>query len=530
MFKKIIYSLVAVSMLAATTSCNDWLEVKPNNEQITKDFWQSKEDVESVVISGYVYLANSVPTLIRWGELRGTMFRARSSSNERLQNFNITPSHNLCKYDVLYQIINSANSVIKYAPGVRAIDGTYHEAQLNAHLCEAYFLRAYANLILVKNFKEVPLIIEPYVDDSAPFDIAKSSEEDIIAQIKSDIMTALNTGAAKSHYGDDIWENQGRVTKWALYALMADVCLWSEDYEMCKIYCDEILYANDNFRPVLLKETSKWFEIFNPGNSNEGIFEVCWNYGLSDNKNNNFQDCWKSSVSSDKNDKAYEFLFTTYGVELVKEEYEELAAIDPLASGRVGRMDHCSVIPNGSTGITNTLFNDLYLWKYLGSTEVEVIRTDKSSDANFILYRVADIVLMKALAETMTHNYTAAFTLLNEIRNRAGLQNFEGIGSDDSDNIAALDELTLLRGIIRERMLEFIGEAKSWYDILWFSRIMSGKYHDEAVSIVVESNQTTNDAWIASALSNPYAWYMPLPQGDIDHNRLLVQNPYYSSK
>ena len=71
MFKKLIYSLVAVSMLTTATSCNDWLEVKPNNEQITDDFWKSKEDVESVILSGYVYLANSVPTLIKWGELRG---------------------------------------------------------------------------------------------------------------------------------------------------------------------------------------------------------------------------------------------------------------------------------------------------------------------------------------------------------------------------------------------------------------------------------------------------------------------------
>ncbi|MDE6378225.1 MAG: RagB/SusD family nutrient uptake outer membrane protein, partial [Duncaniella sp.] len=223
-------------MLASTTSCNDWLEVKPNNEQITSDFWQSKEDVESVVLSGYVYLCNAVPTLIKWGELRGGTFYSTNTSEARVQNFNLTSSHSLCDYSVIYKIINAANSVIKYAPDVRSIDGTYHEAMMNAHLCEAYFLRAYSNLILVKNFKEVPLVLEPYVDDSAPFDIAKSTEEEIVKQIKNDILDALNTGAAKSRYGDDTWENQGRVTKWALYALMADVCLWSEDYDMCKVY------------------------------------------------------------------------------------------------------------------------------------------------------------------------------------------------------------------------------------------------------------------------------------------------------
>ena len=39
---------------------------------------------------------------------------------------------------------------------------------------------------------------------------------------------------------------------------------------------------------------------------------------------------------------------------------------------------------------------------------------------------------------------------------------------------------------------------------------------------------TTNASWIRSVLANTNAWYMPLPQSDIDHNRLLIQNPYYS--
>lgn len=90
-----------------------------------------------------------------------------------------------------------ANSVIKYAPEVQAKDKTYMEVTMNSHLSEAYFLRGLCHFYLVRNFKEAPIVTEPYVDDSAPYDIAKSSEEDIIAQIKSDIQTALDSGAAK---------------------------------------------------------------------------------------------------------------------------------------------------------------------------------------------------------------------------------------------------------------------------------------------------------------------------------------------
>lgn len=171
-----------------------------------------------------------------------------------------------------------ANSVIKYAPEVQAKDKTYLQVTMNSHLSEAYFLRGLCHFYLVRNFKEAPIVTEPYVDDSAPYDIAKSSEEDIIAQIKSDIQTALDTGAAKEFFEDDKWEgaSKGRATKWALYALMADVCLWSEDYDGCIEYANQLINATASRRPVFMAVPEQWITIFTQGNSNESIFEINW--------------------------------------------------------------------------------------------------------------------------------------------------------------------------------------------------------------------------------------------------------------
>ena len=182
--KKIQYALLGLALLTVTTSCNDWLDLKPNNEQVTEEYWQSKEDVESVLASGYYYMRSCVPTFIKWGELRGGTFYTTSTADAKLQDFNMTPSVSICNYTTVYQVINMANSVINYAPSVRNLDDTYYEAVMNAHLCEAYFQRAYAYLILLKNFGSVPLITQPYVDDTQSFDIAKSTEEEIAAQMK----------------------------------------------------------------------------------------------------------------------------------------------------------------------------------------------------------------------------------------------------------------------------------------------------------------------------------------------------------
>ena len=68
--------------------------------------------------------------------------------------------------------------------------------------------------------------------------------------------------------------------------------------------------------------------------------------------------------------------------------------------------------------------------------------------------------------------------------------------------------------------MEFVGEGKRWYDLLWFGRIAGNKYRKQFIDTVVEGNQTTNQAWIQSVLQDKNAWYMPLPQPK-DKNRGL---------
>lgn len=519
--KKKVYILACLFGMMLTTSCNDWLDLKPNNEQVTDDYWMSKEDVESVVTSGYYYMRDCVPFYIKWGELRGGAFYSVNSADVKLQDFNLTPSYALCKWDNIYKVIGMANSVLSYAPGVRGKDDTYYESMMKSHLCEAYFQRAYSYLILLKNYGSVPLITAPYVDDNASFDVAKSPESKIVEQIKDDVKAALATGAAKGVYETD-WQTKGRATKWALYALMADVCLWNGDFDECIEYCDMILKAKDQFRPVFMTNTNDWYTMFYPGNSNESIFELNWDYN-TELKNNNFATTmWAQSSSS-------RFRFTNDVMDKMKAEVDEVLAGSTVIEGRVGRMYLSTfVAPNGAYQTAS----EFYLWKYNGTDIVDAATNRVHQDANFIIYRVAEIILMKAQAEIMSGNFREALAQINRIRNRAGLGNYSGIDleSPDADaQIAQLDEQTLLEEVLDQKELEFMGEGKRWYDLLWFGRVKDSKYKEEFITQVLLGNQTTNKSWIRSVLIDQNAWYMPIPQSDIDHNRLLEQNPYYSS-
>jgi len=514
MKQKFIKIICAICVICGLSSCNDWLDVLPNNEQVTDNYWKSKEDVEAVIASGYYYMRQCVPTMIKWGELRGGTIYSSNTSDSKLQDFNMTPSHSLCDWSNVYKVIGMANSVIMYAPSVE--DNTYYDAIRNSHLAEAYFMRAYCYLLLVKNFRDVPLVLTAYVNDNASFDLAKSTEKEIIAQIKEDVKTALATGAAKGTYEED-WATKGRVTKWALYALMADACLWSEDYDQCIEYCDMILNATDAFRPVFMSNTNDWYTIFYPGNSNESIMELNWDY-TTNQQSNNFSGLFTMSTSSTLKP-------TTEAVTKMKNETQTLKDKGITEDGRMGRMLLATYVPDNGMVLGWPTANQYLIWKYYG-TDVQDITGGARvyQDANFILYRVAEIMLMKAQALTMkgSGSWQDAVNLVNRVRNRAAL--------DDYDvNVSELDELTLLEEILDQKEMEFVAEAKRWYDLLWFGRIGNSKYKTQFIAKVIEGNQTTNQQWILSVLQDQNAWYMPLPQSDIEHNKLLEQNPYYGT-
>ena len=474
--KKLLIYIVIAGTTLLTSSCNDWLDVLPKNEQISPEYWKTKEQVEEVLAQGYHNMRLTVPTLIYWGELRGASIYAYSGkSKQELQNFQLTSSSNECKWASFYSILNVANSIIKYAPEVKRQDETYHESVMNSNMAEAYFMRAWTYFTLVRNFKEVPLIVEPYMTDEYAVDVPKSSEEAIIAQIKLDIEDALSTGAAKEMYDDEDWTgmSKGRVTVWALYALMADVCLWSEDYDGCVRYADMLINSTSPFRPAFVEDPEQWYSIFFPGNSNGSIFEL------------NFDQSRNQSPDDDATASTY-----------------------ILSSGTV-------------IGNSNTEGYLPFKFRIGGKDGLSTTRSYK--DANWILYRMADVLLMKAEAliwKGGEANFAQALELINKIRTRANVTTL-------SVQTNAVSQENMLGYLLQERDLEFAAEGKRWYDLLRFGRSQNFKYKDQFINMIIENNSTVSASWIRSVLKNTDAWYLPINQGEIDTNPMLIQNPYY---
>jgi starch-binding outer membrane protein, SusD/RagB family len=485
--------LFGMMMMFSFTSCNDWLELYPENAQVSSQYWETKADVEAVLSAGYVRLRGSVDELFVWGEVRGNgimLFHVNKNddtrASQKIRNMDILPSNPYAKWGKMYEVINIANSVIKYGPEVVEKDDSFTNQELNSFLSEAYFLRSLAYFYLVRTFRDVPYITQPYVNDDEEFEFEKTSGDLILNYLVDDLKNSM--AAAKEFFPEVDNENpmntKGRATKWAINALLADIYLWQGNYEACISACDEIIASG---RVGLI---SNWFLNFFPGNSNESIFEIQYSYDRG--QTNGFAGWFD-----------------------VSPRY--------LASMPTVQVFHESQGAGDVRGFNGSITSRLDIWKYMGLDYYNVSTAKRSSiqnDQNFIVYRLADVLLMKAEALVMIGDFEDAVGILNQIRSRAGIV----IELDP-----AATEFEMLQLVMKERHRELLAEGKRWFDLLRVAKRDDYRYLSYLIEEVTSVLPLSSLAIVSSKLMNTDSHYLPIHQDELNANQLLIQNPYYSN-
>jgi hypothetical protein len=465
------------------------MELLPNSGLVREAFWKTKSDVDAVVMGAYKTFASNNGNLFTYGEARGDMVTysiyGQTSDQYKVMQSNINSDNGLCDWSSFYKVINYCNEVIKNAPGVQKVDNTFTDFQLQSYLAEAYFLRSLSYFYLVRTFKDVPLVLTPSETDASDFYIPKTDGDQILTQMLKDLND--NRNYAADTYSMTIAEDKGRATKTSYDALIADICLWMFDYNGCVEACDRIM-ANPKY--VLLSGTV-WFELFYPGNSLEGIFE----FQFSDLNNQ------KNSTYGMTNRDANQYLPSQRAIDLFAKK----------SSVEVTRGEDASIAK---------LSEDNYLiWKYVGSQpDSKTVRSSmEQHSCNWIVYRLADVYLMKAEALSQLNRFPEAADLLNKIRTRANMTPLSIANSPDAYEDAILDE----------RALELAFEGKRWFDLLRMGRRNNFSRKAKLLDVLVANVASTQKRILSARLTNPLGWYLPIAKSEIEHNKNLVQNPYY---
>lgn len=487
MKQKIIKILTTLFIaVVVLSSCDSYLELKPKDNLVQEEFWQNKEQVSSALKGCYASMTQSAFTqrLLLWGELRGEMMVSAGGASgdaSRMMLNNMSSSNGLVNWSSFYATINYCNLLLDYTDSAQEKDLSFTQAEADRFKAEAITIRSMVYLILVKNFKEVPLVLTGTSSNQIEFYIPKSSEEDILEQIIADLVGAvdkLNKGHIESPAHD-----KGQITQGAALAILADAYLWSNQYDNCIDACQDII----DLGKYNLVTPDKWFsDMFFEGNSNEGIFELQFS-----------------------NDNA------------TLRNYFEFFNADYQPYG--GIVDLYEEFPNDVRANNATYgFLGSKVFKYAGINDFGEYREFDEFLNTFILYRYADVLLMQAEAYALStdrQDLGKAFFNLNEVHLR-------GTGAAAT---TALTRSSLLSDLLLERQKEFAFEGKRWYDLLRFAR--RNDFIDQQIILDLADVKASADnyALILSFYSDVESYYFPILEDELDRNYNLVQNPFYEN-
>lgn len=473
--KNKIYTIKAclfITMLLWSSAC-EVLDLKPVSEISQENFWQTPDDIESAAIALYDGMQSGLIWTSVWGEVRADVF-SRTQGNvisalgEVLDN-RLSASTTFGSWGPLYVIINRANLLLANIEGVPGLS----EGKKNQFMGEAYFARAISYYFAVRNWGDVPLVTEPFLSASANFDIPRNPKADVFARIEADLEMAVSL--LPSSYTTAI-ETRGRATKGAARALQTDVFLWMAQLEgggapyfQKAVESADAVINNDLYA---LLPTEQYSTLFFTKNTQESIFELQFNV-----QNNELQDPNSSGGSNAPAALTLALPLNNFDRLAISEQF--LNAAEP-----------------GDLRLQYFTFNlDTQEPRFLkypgtptGTNELMFL------DANIIFYRLADILLLKAEALNALGQTTEAVSIVNQIRNRAGLVNTTATSRED-----------VKAAILQERYVELAAEGKRWFDLV-----------RNGVALETIDN-----------ISDPANLLWPIREDIIAQNSAIEQNSFY---
>ena len=542
------------------SGCSDFLEIQPMNSTVLENYWKEKADVTAAVNGCYEALASEdvVKHMAVWGELRsenvviGTLNNAQkyqntyNNLNEMLKE-NLQQTNEMCNWSSIYNVINRCNIVCHYAPEVEQIDPNYTYSELKATIAEMKTIRALCYFYLIRTFRDVPYVTEPSIDDNQNYVVPASSFEVVLDSLINDLEVikddAQRRYSVEKVSGKSIYvpaENNSRITRWAIYALLADLYLWKGDWDHVVKYCDLIMdYKTQQYNeliqmdqisdvelfdgiPMILEAIkgqqdvgNTYTSLFGEGNSFESIFELYYNgnTGQENNWVSNFYGSGNNSVGILKASEVLMDGFTTDQNQIWLSQ-KDCRAYESLESEGTSFVITKYTRPRASFSLQR-----------LGMVSVNGGRRS-SPNSNWIFYRLSDVMLMKAeaLIQRSESDWPQAFKLINNVYKRAnniapetttGSLNYESY----STSRVAMEDL-----LFAERHREFLFEGKRWFDLVRLAR-RDGKTERLVSCAIRKYRQDINV--IKIKLTDPNYIYYPYAKSELKVNPLLKQNPAF---
>jgi len=524
MKNKIVF-LVSVFLLCI--SCSDFLEEDPRGQQMVETFYKTENEAYGGLLGLYGRMrTNDMKDLffVRSHGISdvGTYKPSAATEAVAYPRFRLQPDNSpmVNIWNTMYGTIFSINSFIQAMENNTSKD--ISSSTKLQFIREAKFLRAFLYYHLVMCWGDVPLRLEPNLEQT---DIARTPVAEIWSVVIEDLTEALQLPDKNNTIN-------GRVSKGAAQILLAKVHLMKGDYAIAKTVLDQITgyQLMENIRDVWSPRSK-----FN----NESIWEINNEAGTLPTQGNsalNFflpVDNYFTGANGTYPVNHYLMDMTEPNSPRTKVFFSTPPKIsqanDPnYGSTYKGEFNYTNrngenvrlVFTNSTLGPYAHVMKFVDLTEYLVPTSI----ITNNNSFNIVIFRYADVILMKAECEVEAGNLTLALDYLNQIRRRAGETEYTLTGES---GLKALNGQADLREAVRnERAIELIGEGHRFYDLK--------RWGTEYALAKLKYSRT----YVPDDMYNPY---LPGDEGNITAERLLwpitvdemaanalmVQNPGY---
>ena len=579
--KRIHYYIVcAICAICGFSSCSDFLEIKPQNEIILEQFWNEKADVDAIIAGCYSGMQSEavIKRMMVWGEFRsdniGPGSNVQSDGNlEKILKENIDAKNSYTNWSSFYSVINRCNTVIKYAPGVAADDPAYTESELQANIAEVVTLRSLCYFYLIRAFRDVPFSREAYIDDSQTMDLPATKFNDVLDSLIYDLESVKNYAVKRYPETKEMYQT-GRITQDAIHALLCELYLWKKDYQNCINYADMVIASKktiyeenrqkrttssrndetlDRFNgfPLVSNSSSSnyygdaYTVLFGRDRSNvdeanqEIIFQLVFDddpEGSSMPANAAVNSFYGNSQSTTGLVAPSDYIYSQ--IEATGNDRKVFADKNKKLDSRI--YTNCLYRGSGSSdkAIRKYAASSIDITGTTGTLEASYsIYRQNQNGSNWIIYRLTDIMLLKAEAltqmmreddDTETSDYNKslldrAFTLVNAVNKRALCQNqlADTLLRSAYNTKGDMESL-----VLQERQRELMFEGKRWFDLV---RLSQRNGNTQVLTAAALQKATTGSGLISNHLAKMDAIYWPYNLDEMKVNLNLVQNPAFGS-
>ena len=554
--------LFMMCSLFISTACSDFLEVEPLDQIVLENFWNEKSDVDNMIAGCYSAMQSQafIDRAIIWGEARAENLDAgeQSSNDVDVQNVmkeNITETNGFTNWKDVYNVINSCNIILRYAPGVAEKDPNYTQYELRGNLAEASAIRDLCYFYLIRTFRDVPYTTEPFTDDTQELAQPAMPFEQVLDSLITDLESVIDMAIYMYPETKENYQT-GRITQDAIHAMLADMYLWKQDYQKVIDHADVVIASklrdyNEEAERVggvqsglvdplingypLISDAfienaeygNAYTTIFGQqGNSTESVFELNFvddnnrlsnlgisvRYGSADGGNGSFKP--SDFVATDHT--GNRVVFTGRNDMRAYENIYRRSTSDAVIAKYASQMCYVDV-----TLTDYTVSNQALRW------------TKNQCHANWIFYRLTDVMLMKAEAlarqlpdGTLTpesqEKLTEAFELVDAVHLRSLAKSTSG-----SDLRKPTGRGSMIDQVYEERHRELMFEGKRWFDLVRRSLIDGNTNY--LVEKATRKHSAANLTVAKSKLSLLNGIFWPYNEEELKVNPYLKQNPAFAT-